>query len=132
MPLTALQKDVLALLAANRSEESHFAGGVVLNAAEDSARYPHDFDLFHELAEEVTRASSRDVEVLRAAGFTVQTLSREGEWERTRTFRKAQVSRGEENVEVDWAADSAFRFFPIEQDPQDDAAICPGKPDRIR
>jgi len=118
MPLTALQKDVLAVLAANRSEESHFAGGVVLNAAEDSARYSHDFDIFHELAEEVTRASSRDVEALRAAGFTVQTLSREGEWEKTCTFRKAKVSRGKESVEIDWAADSAFRFFPIEQDPQ--------------
>ena len=51
MPLTALQKDVLALLAAHRSEESHFAGGAVLNAAEDSARYSHDFDIFHELAD---------------------------------------------------------------------------------
>ena len=39
MPLTALQKDVLAILASNRSEESHFAGGVVLNAADDSARF---------------------------------------------------------------------------------------------
>ena len=29
MPLTALQKEVLAILAANRSEESHFAGGIV-------------------------------------------------------------------------------------------------------
>jgi hypothetical protein len=92
MPLTALQKEVLALLAAYRSEESHFAGGVVLNAADDSARYSHDFDIFHELAEEVTRASGRDVEVLRAAGFTVQTLSRENEWEKTCTFRKAKVS----------------------------------------
>jgi len=118
MPLTALQKDVLTLLAAHRSEESHFAGGVVLNAAEDSARYSHDFDIFHELAEEVTRASNRDVEVLRAAGFTVQTLSRAGEWDQRCTFRKANVIRAEESVEIDWAADSAFRFFPIEQEPQ--------------
>jgi hypothetical protein len=46
MPLTALQKDVRAVLAGNRSEESHFAGGLVLNAAEDSARFSHDFDIF--------------------------------------------------------------------------------------
>jgi hypothetical protein len=118
MPLTALQKDVLAVLAANRSEESHFAGGVVLNAADDSVRYSHDFDIFHELAEEVVRASNRDVEVLRAAGFAVQTLSREGEWEKLCTFRKAKVIRAEESVEIDWAADSAFRFFPIEQEPR--------------
>lgn len=116
MPLTALQKDVLAVLARNRSEESHFAGGVVLNAAEDSARFSHDFDIFHELAEEVTRASNRDVESLRSAGFKVETPSRYGEWEKEATFRKAKVYRGAETVEIDWAADSAFRFFPIERD----------------
>ena len=65
MPLTPFQKDVLALLASQRSEASHFAGGVVLNAAEDSPRYSHDFDIFHDLVEEVTRASDRDVVVLR-------------------------------------------------------------------
>lgn len=116
MPLTALQKDVLAILAGNRSEESHFAGGVVLNAAEDSARFSHDFDIFHELAEEVTRASNQDLESLRRSGFHVETPSRSGEWERESTFRKAKVSRGTEALEIDWAADSAFRFFPIERD----------------
>lgn len=118
MPLTVLQKDILAVLAANRSEESHFAGGVVLNAADDSARFSHDFDIFHDLAEEVTRASNCDVESLRRAGFQVETPSRYGEWEKEATFRKAKVSRAGETVEIDWAADSAFRFFPIERDPQ--------------
>ena len=117
MPLTPLQKDILAILAANRNEESHFAGGIVLNAADDSARFSHDFDIFHELAEEVTRASNRDVESLRRAGFQVETPSRYGEWEKESTFRKARVSRGNETVEIDWAADSAFRFFPVERDP---------------
>lgn len=105
------------MLASNRSEESHFAGGLVLNAADDSARYSHDFDIFHEVAEAVTRSSQRDVASLRAAGFTVETPSAYGEWEKDATFRKAKVSRGVENVEIDWAADSAFRFFPIERDP---------------
>jgi hypothetical protein len=117
MPLTALQKDILAVLAGNRSEESHFAGGIVLNAADDSARFSHDFDIFHELAEEVTRASNRDVQSLCRAGFQVETPSRYGEWEKETTFRKAKVSRAGESVEIDWAADSAFRFFPIERDP---------------
>jgi len=105
------------VLAGNRSEESHFAGGIVLNAAEDSARFSHDFDIFHELAEEVTRASNADVANLRRAGFEVKTPSRCGEWEQPATFRKARASRGSESVEIDWAADSAFRFFPIERDP---------------
>ncbi len=118
MPLTALQKDVLAVLAGNRSEESHFAGGIVLHATDDSARFSHDFDIFHELAEEVTRASDGDVESLRRAGFQVETPSRYGEWEKEATFRKAKVSRGGEVLEIDWAADSAFRYFPIERDAQ--------------
>jgi hypothetical protein len=114
MPLTAFQKEILAILAANRSEESHFAGGVVLNASDDSARFSRDFDIFHELAAEVTRASSRDVESLRRAGFAVEPRSRD--WAQDSTFRKAEVARGHESVEIDWAADSAFRFFPIERD----------------
>ncbi len=61
MPLTAFQKEVLAVIAANRSEDSHFAGGLVLNAAEDSPRFSHDFDIFHELAE---RTGDGDVECM--------------------------------------------------------------------
>ncbi len=118
MPLTALQKDVLSILAGNRSTESHFAGGVVLHAREDSARYSRDFDIFHELAEEVSRASELDVESLRKAGFQTETFSRSGEWEKESTFRRARVSRGAEVLEIDWAADSAFRFFPVERDPR--------------
>ena len=116
MPLTTLQKNVLAMLAANRSEESHFAGGIVLNAAADSGRYSHHFDIFHELAEEVKCASDRDVASLREAGFAVETISRYGEWDQASTFRKATIVRASESLEIDWAADSAFRFFPIERD----------------
>jgi hypothetical protein len=37
---------VLAVIAGNRSGESHFAGGLVLNGADDPARHSHDFDAF--------------------------------------------------------------------------------------
>jgi hypothetical protein len=118
MPLTAFQEEVLGRLAANRSEESHFAGGLVLNADEGSARFSHDFDIFHEAASEVVCASERDVATLREAGYAVETFSRYGEWEPAAkpTFRKARVSGPGGSVEIDWAADSAFRFFPIERD----------------
>lgn len=115
MPLTSIQRDVLAIIAGNRSEESHFAGGLVLNAAADSARYSHDMDIFHELAEEVTRASETDTAALRAAGFTVEP--QRDDWTKDVSFRKAVVTRPGERVEIDWAADSAFRFFPIQRDP---------------
>lgn len=116
MPLTPLQKDVLAILARQRSQESHFAGGVVLNAAEDSPRYSRDFDIFHDVAAEVSKASERDASSLRAAGFHFEAASNRGEWERESAFRSGRVIRGAESVEIDWAADSAFRFFPIVQD----------------
>ncbi|SRR5258706_4325338 len=115
MPLTTTKK-ALSVIAANRSEESHFAGGIVLNAPADSVRFSHDFDIFHDAAEEVARASDLDVESLRSAGFAIETVSPHGEWEREATFRRAKIKGGTEHLEIDWAADSAVRFFPIERD----------------
>jgi len=103
------------LIAANRTEASHFAGGLLLNATRESARYSHDLDIFHEVAKHVAEASLKDMETLRQAGYTVDRLV--GDWENPSTFRKARVSQGEDSVEIDWAADSAFRYFPIESDP---------------
>ena len=115
MPVTPFQREVLGVIAANRNEDSHFAGGLVLHTADDSARFSHDFDIFHEAAADVARASDADVATLRAAGYDVLPLR--GEWSKPDTFRKARVFRGDEHVEIDWAADSAFRFFPVEKDP---------------
>lgn len=115
MPLTPFQREVLRLIAANRTETSHFAGGLLLNATRDSARYSRDLDIFHEVAEEVAEASSKDVATLRQAGYTVDCVV--GDWQEPTTFRKAQVSKDGDSVEIDWAADSAFRFFPVEPDP---------------
>ena len=114
MPLTSIQQAVIAVIAANRSQESHFAGGLVLNATDDSARFSHDCDIFHEAASALTRASEDDVAALRGAGFTVTPAA--GDWTKDVDFRKAMVTRGGELVEIDWAVDSAFRFFPIERD----------------
>lgn len=115
MPLTQLQNDVLQVIAANRSEDSHFAGGMVLNAADDSARYSHDFDIFHDAEEEVMRASNADLASLRAAGYQVET--RTGDWSNPCSFRKAKLTRGNDELEIDWAQDAAYRFYPIQPDP---------------
>ena len=115
MPVTDFQREVLQTIAGNRNELSHFAGGVVLNAAPDSARFSHDFDIFHEAAVQVANSSEADSATLRAAGYTVTPVV--GDWEKPGTFRKAIVKRGTQSVEIDWAADSAFRFFPVEKDP---------------
>lgn len=115
MPLTPLQTKVLQVIARNRSEESHFAGGIVLNAADDAPRYSHDFDIFHDAAEAVAASSDMDVRVLRDTGYEVETAT--GDWTRPETFRKAIVRGLGEKVEIDWAADSAWRFFPVQPDP---------------
>ena len=119
MPLSEFQKTVLAVLATNRSPESHFAGGIIANASDTSPRYSRDFDIFHEVAAEVVRASEADIDSLRRAHFSVEPAPRFDEWTREATFRTARVrSPSGEVLAIDWAADSAFRFFPIVQDAQ--------------
>ncbi len=116
MPLTEFQREVLAAIVANRSEASHFAGGMVLNAPDDSSRFSKDFDLFHDAIEDLATHSERDVASLRAAGFEVTLLERGTEWQAPASFRQALIRRGDESVTLDWAHDSAWRFFPIERD----------------
>jgi hypothetical protein len=115
VPLTDYQRRVLRILAANRSEESHFAGGIILNSADDAPRYSDDFDIFHDAAEAVAAASSADCASLQAAGYTVVTVA--GDWERPSGFRRAAIISSEGRLEIDWAADAAVRFFPVQRDP---------------
>jgi hypothetical protein len=117
MPLTPFQSEVLAVLAGNRSEASHVAGGMVLNAGEGTVRYSGDFDFFHDLVADLVRHSERDVADLEAAGFEVRKAEKYGTWDQPSSFRKAIVTRVGGRVELDWAHDSAFRFFPIVPDP---------------
>lgn len=116
MPLTPFQKEVLAAIVENRHEASHFAGGIVLNAPDSSPRFSHDFDLFHDAVENLVDSSERDVANLRAAGFGVDLIDPGESWAKPSSFRKARVHRGTGSVELDWAHDSAFRFFPIVRD----------------
>ncbi|MEI6715762.1 MAG: hypothetical protein WCO60_18570 [Verrucomicrobiota bacterium] len=111
MPLTPIQRDVLQAIAGNRSPESHIAGGIALNFGEKSARYSEDIDIFHDVEEAIIRSSEQDVVSLEAAGFTVERQM----W--APYFRRVLVSRSGEAVKVEWAQDSAWRFFPVESDP---------------
>ncbi len=117
MPLTEFQREVLAVIVGNRSEQSHFAGGLVLNAADGSARYSKDFDVFHDEIRDLDVTSLRDVDSLESAGYEVCKLNANGEWDKPSAFRKAIIRRGAGQLAMDWAHDSAFRFFPIVNDP---------------
>jgi len=117
MPLTPFQQKVLGIIRGNRSEASHFAGGLVLNAADASSRYSHDFDLFHDAIEDLCRSSDEDVAALEKAGMQVEKLNEHGAWDEERSFRKAIVRAEGDELAIDWAQDSAWRFFPIMEDP---------------
>jgi hypothetical protein len=110
MPLTAFQTEIFRIIAAHRNPDSYVAGGIVINRADASLRYSNDIDLFHDTAAAVVVSAEKDAEALRKAGCDVSFSFREP------TFQQASVLRGGQKVRLDWAADSAFRFFPIVPD----------------
>jgi len=108
MPLTALQAEILALLAPHRTPSSHLAGATGLLMSSSSPRRSQDLDLFHDAEQEVALAFAADRAGLVARGFQVAvSLSQPG-------FIRAEVGRpdGGGTVRVDWAHDSRWRFLP--------------------
>jgi hypothetical protein len=110
MPLTQFQADVFKIIAAHRKPESYVAGGIVINRDVESFRFSDDIDLFHETSQEVIASAEKDVKALEKSGYEVIFLLREP------TFHQASVTKDGESLRLDWAADSAFRFFPIVPD----------------
>jgi hypothetical protein len=109
MALTSFQRDVCGHLASQRRErgESYVAGGAALNEVLAADRLSRDIDLFHDSDEALAASWDADRRALTAAGFGVDVVR-----ERP-SFVEAMVSRGSETVLVQWARDSAFRFFPL-------------------
>jgi hypothetical protein len=116
MPLTAFQRGVARILANHRNPDSYLAGGAVLNRGEDGLRFSDDLDIFHDVAASVAASAEADAKALGDAGYVVEwTLRGEG-------IFKAEVSRGEDRVRLDWTTDSAVRFFPVQ--PDEDFGYC--------
>ncbi|HZQ46350.1 MAG TPA: nucleotidyl transferase AbiEii/AbiGii toxin family protein [Verrucomicrobiae bacterium] len=113
MPLGAFEQEVLRLLAVNRNPDSYVAGATVLNQNPASPRTSRDVDFFHDTVDSLARSTECDIELLRANGFEVIEAGR-----RHDTFCRAQVRRGGRQTKIEWAFDSAFRFFPVEPDPE--------------
>ena len=110
MLLTPLQRDICGLLSQNRiaSGESYLAGGTALNALLSAPRLSGDIDLFHDTDQALAESWKVDGSVLEANGFTANPTR-----ERP-TIVEAEVARGPDRIRMEWAPDSAFRFFPIE------------------
>jgi hypothetical protein len=111
VPLTEFQRELLAVLAANRSEQRYLAGGAALHFAPNSTRYSNALDFFHDSVERVATTFETDRALLATPGYTVDIeLSQPG-------FIRAIISRGSNATRVDWAHDSAWRFLPLVRDP---------------
>jgi hypothetical protein len=108
VPLSDLQRAILAALAAQRSPESYVAGAAALNRA--GPRYSQDIDVFHDREEAVARAADFDAALLAAGGYAIRWLRREP------GLHVAEVRQGDEATRLEWARDSDFRFFPAVRD----------------
>lgn len=111
MSITAFQRQVCRLIASNRvaSGESYVAGGLALNILLGSSRISEDIDLFHDAEEAVEAAWMADSALLEQSGYLV-TIRR-----RQPTFIDVVVTKGPDSVIIQWAQDSAYRFFPLQE-----------------
>jgi len=112
MALTAFQRRVCLLLAGYRKAggESYVAGAAALNQALQAPRLSRDVDLFHDTEAALAATWPTDRAALQAAGLSFR-LVREGA-----AFVQAEVSDGRETEILQWAQDSAYRFYPLIED----------------
>jgi len=112
MPLTLLQERVLAAIRIVRHPGSHVAGSLPMHASPDSDRESRDIDLFHDAIAALQVACAADLAALELARLQVRPTQA---W--SDTFRRAIVTDAADSVEIDWAVDAAWRFFPPVADP---------------
>jgi hypothetical protein len=95
------------------------AGGVALNELLDGERISRDIDLFHDTEEAVEASWAADRARLEEAGYQVRVLrERPG-------FIEAEVAAAGDAVRMEWAQDSAYRFFPLIEHPDLGLALHP-------
>ena len=110
MPLTDFQRQILGLLATNRSPDSYLAGGAAIHFAPNSARFSNDLNFFHDSIERVARAFRDDSRLLEEQGYELDLeITQPG-------FLRATVRRDDKATQIDWAHDSAWRFMPPVKD----------------
>ena len=109
MALTDHQRGILARLATFRIErqESYLAGGAALTVATGSPRLSRDIDLFHDSQEALLATWEDDRRILAEGGYGIEVRRL------FPTFVEAFVRKGGSAAVVQWAVDSAFRFFPL-------------------
>ncbi len=121
MAVTPFQAAILRLLASARKRrgDSYVAGGVALNALLSAPRVSRDIDLFHDTEQALAATWEMDRRTLAADGFEVRVV-REASG-----FVEAVVQREGQRSSLQWARDSAYRFFPLVEDPLMGLALHP-------
>jgi len=109
LALTDFQRTICRLLADHRiaSGESYVAGGTALNELIGAPRISRDIDLFHDTEQALEASWESDQQLLRRSGFAVRVVRQRP------AFVEAEVSRDGKTVLMEWARDSAYRFFPL-------------------
>lgn len=109
MALTELQRRICRVLAERRKRqgESYVAGGAALNELLGGTRRSHDLDLFHDTQEALAATWVADREALTDAGMVVEPIRE------LPSFVEARVGESGERELLQWAQDSAYRFFPL-------------------
>jgi hypothetical protein len=96
------------MLAAERSPDSYIAGGVAINR--EGPRFSGDIDIFQDTEQRLEAAVQADAKALADAGLKFS-------WKKILTGkREAEVEGLDEKMRLEWIHDSAFRFFPTQQD----------------
>jgi hypothetical protein len=112
MAVTQFQARILKMLATNRIKEgeTYVAGGLALNHQLHRPRVSHDIDVFSDTDEALYCSARADRETLKSAGLAV-AVKRELPF-----MIEVTVSDGNETTDIQWAKDSAYRFFPLVED----------------
>ena len=108
VPLTKLQSHVLRVLAAGRSPDRCIAGGVAINR--EGPRFSGDIDIFQDSENRLAAAAEADAKAIGEAGLKLS-------WGKIQSGnRQAEAEGLGETMQLEWVADSAFRFFPAQRD----------------
>jgi hypothetical protein len=89
------------------SGERYVAGGAALNELTGGTRLSRDIDVFHDTDAAVAASWDADRRRLEGEGLSVRVIR-----ERP-SYVEAEIASGAESVRMEWARDSAFRFFPL-------------------
>jgi hypothetical protein len=102
-----------------KERESYVAGGVALNALLEAPRLSVDIDLFHDTSEALATTVREDWALLEESGYEV-VFVRDAV-----AYAEARVSNADGSTLIQWVRDSAFRFFPLEENEEFGVTLNP-------